>query len=78
MDDYGRMIGNKNIDIVEILEIPIGKGIEGVDILWRVVMILLLVFFFLLVLLLYYYYYYIIIIIIIIIINIYYYYHFDT
>ena len=56
MDGDGRMIGNKNIDLVEIMEIPIGKGIEGVDILRRVVVILLV--FFLLVLLLYYYYYY--------------------
>ena len=51
MDGDGRMIENKNIDLVEIMEIPIGKGIEGVDILRRVVVILLL-FFFLLVLLL--------------------------
>ena len=57
MDGDGRMIGNKNIDIVEILEIPIGKGIEGVyspacgrDPPPR--------FFSLLVLLYYYYYYY--------------------
>ena len=46
IDGDGRMIGNKNIDLVEIMEIPIGKGIEGVDILRRVVVILPIFFFF--------------------------------
>lgn len=40
MDSDGRMIGNKNVEAVEVMETPIGKRIEGVDMLRSVVVIL--------------------------------------
>ena len=36
----GMMIGNKNIEVVEVIETPTGERIEGVDMLRSVAMIL--------------------------------------